>query len=151
MDTKINVRSVWLGFAALGLAMFPITIRAQDADTRTQELERKLLERDKVILELLERVEILERRVGVEHIGSESSAPPADALKPDMMPGKENRRRNPRWCAGYGRCQRGGGGTCPRTLLDSRGGVAAATWCPGDGTRRNIRQARSFDPEPLYS
>jgi hypothetical protein len=52
-----------LSLVAFVLTLF--TAAAQAQDTREQELERKLQERDTVITELLERVEALERRVGV--------------------------------------------------------------------------------------
>jgi hypothetical protein len=47
-------------------------------------LERKLQERDKVILELLERVEALEQRIGVKHVPAEAAKAPAGA--PDKAP-----------------------------------------------------------------
>lgn len=62
-------------FAAFFLAL--TTVTAQARDTRVQELEHQLRERDKVILELLERVEALERRVGVERAAAEPSEEPA--------------------------------------------------------------------------
>lgn len=89
METKIKLRYVWLGLAALSLTLFPLTSQAQDADARTQELERKLQERDKVILELLERVETLERRVGVERIDAGSSELPAEATETGVLSGTE--------------------------------------------------------------
>ena len=47
------------------LLMFMASVQPSQA-ANVETLERKLLERDKVILELLERIETLERRVGVE-------------------------------------------------------------------------------------
>lgn len=46
---------------------------AQADESRAEQLERKLQERDRVIIELLERVETLERRVGVQN-GTRSSS-----------------------------------------------------------------------------
>ena len=89
MDAKITIRYLLYGLTTLTLTLFPPTSQAQDADARTQELERKLKERDMVILELLERVETLERRVGVERIGVQSSQSSADVMEPDMVPGIE--------------------------------------------------------------
>jgi len=69
----------WLGLLAvvLCLYLFPNAVRAEDA--RVQELERNLEQRDRVIRELLDRVEALERRVGIDHhttaSGAESGAP----------------------------------------------------------------------------
>jgi hypothetical protein len=54
----------------LGVAAFVIGLATPSAhaqNTRVQELERSVRERDQVITELLERVEALERRVGVPH------------------------------------------------------------------------------------
>ncbi len=90
MDTPVKkIRCLGIGIAALILPLFPLTSQAQDADTRTEEMERRLQERDKVILELLERVEMLERRVGVERRGSGSGQVPAEAIKPDAVPEAE--------------------------------------------------------------
>ncbi|MDZ7751985.1 MAG: TonB-dependent receptor [Gammaproteobacteria bacterium] len=61
------------------LVLLPFTAAAQD--TRVQELEHKLRERDKVILELLERMEALERRVGVRHAAADP--PPRDPAAPE--------------------------------------------------------------------
>lgn len=85
MDAKIKARSLQLCLAAFILAMSSLQCQAQGMDTRTQELERTLKERDMVILELLERVEMLERRVGVERIGAKSSESSADVMEPDTM------------------------------------------------------------------
>lgn len=63
----------------LGFAMFMLTLfaaAAQEQDPRAQELEQKLKERDKVIIELLERVEALERRVGVQRAPTNSTDVP---------------------------------------------------------------------------
>lgn len=62
--------------AALGIALMPL--RGLAEDPRVETLERQLRERDKVILELLERVEALERRVGLNPPAEETpDAPPA--------------------------------------------------------------------------
>jgi hypothetical protein len=68
-----------LAIAALFLTLSPVTAQAED--TRVQELGRKLRERDKVILELLERVEALERRVGVARSARESGEKTAEGLE----------------------------------------------------------------------
>lgn len=72
----------------LSLAAFMLTLcsaGAQAQDTRVQELERNLQERDKVITELLERVEALERRVGVQRSAPGTAARPG----PDIVPSTE--------------------------------------------------------------
>lgn len=56
----------------LCLHLFPNAARAQDA--QVQELERKLEQRDRVIRELLQRVEALERRVGIDQRAAASEA-----------------------------------------------------------------------------
>jgi len=56
-------------FFRITLVMYVLTLSttvSQAQAASVQELERKLQERDKVILELLDRVEALERRVGVQ-------------------------------------------------------------------------------------
>jgi len=61
----------------LSLAAFVLTLctaGAQAQGTRVQDLERNLQERDRVIAELLERVEALERRVGVRRSATDSAA-----------------------------------------------------------------------------
>jgi hypothetical protein len=93
MDAKITMRYLLYGLTTFTLTLFPLTSRAQDADARTQELERKLKERDMVILELLERVETLERRVGVEPIGAQSSQSSTDVMEPDLVPDTEKNIR----------------------------------------------------------
>lgn len=85
MAAIIKARCLGIGLAALTLTFFPLASQAQDVDARTQELERKLQERNLVILELLERVEALERRVGVERIGAGSGESHAEALEPAVM------------------------------------------------------------------
>ena len=75
-------------FLRLSLAAFVLTLFAavaQAQGTRVQELERKLQERDKVITELLERVEGLERRVGVQR----PAKGPAEAPEKDVAPNTE--------------------------------------------------------------
>ncbi|MEJ2688994.1 MAG: hypothetical protein P8130_03415 [Deltaproteobacteria bacterium] len=72
-------RRCLVALAVLASTLMPLAAQAQDA--RIQELERKLQERDKVILELLDRVEALERRVGTEHAAAESGQTPGEAQK----------------------------------------------------------------------
>lgn len=57
-----------------GLALVLCAAAAQAQATRVQELERNLQERDKVISELLERVEALERRLGVRRSATDADA-----------------------------------------------------------------------------
>lgn len=71
-------------FAATALTLFTGSARAQETGSaRAQEtpelLKRKLQERDKVISELLDRVEALEQRVGVEALKPDSGETPAAA------------------------------------------------------------------------
>lgn len=67
-----------LGFAFV-LTLY--TAGAQAQDTRVDELERNLQERDKVINELLQRIEALERRVGVPRpAGAAPAATPAEKV-----------------------------------------------------------------------
>ena len=67
-----------VGLATFILTSFPLAAQAADNE-RIQMLERTLQERDKVILELLERVEALERRLGVKPVPVEAGKAPADA------------------------------------------------------------------------
>jgi hypothetical protein len=67
-----------VGLVTFVLISFPLAAPA-DNNERIQMLERTLQERDKVILELLERVEALERRLGVKPVAVEASKAPADA------------------------------------------------------------------------
>jgi len=58
------------------LPAFVLTLSAAAAhagDDREQALERSLQQRDQVIIELLERVEALERRVGVQHRAADAA------------------------------------------------------------------------------
>jgi hypothetical protein len=69
--------------SAVGLAAFVLTLctaGAQAQDARAQELERNLQERDKVINELLQRIEALERRVGVPRPAGAAAATPAEKV-----------------------------------------------------------------------
>jgi len=69
------------------LAVFVLTlftVAAQAQDTSVQALERKLQERDKVITELLERVESLERRIGVHRETKDSANAPAQDAAPTI-------------------------------------------------------------------
>jgi len=68
----------------------PLPAQAQDVQ-HTQELEQKLKERDKVILELLKRLETLEQRVGVDHVVTEPGIIPADTQEQvETTPNTEN-------------------------------------------------------------
>ena len=87
MDARIKFSFLRIGLAAIVLVIFPLAAQAQS--DRVQKLERKLQERDKVILELLERVETLERRVGVERIGAGSSRTPTNSQDEIATPGTE--------------------------------------------------------------
>lgn len=87
MDIRVKTRCLQFGLAAFVLMLFPVVAQAQSVHVQT--LERKLQERDKVILELLERVEALERRVGVEHIPAGASEAPADAQEEVTAPSTE--------------------------------------------------------------
>ena len=87
MDARIKFSFLRIGLAAIVLVLFPLAAQAQSE--RVQKLERKLQERDKVILELLERVETLERRVGVERIGAGSSRTPTNSQDEIATPGTE--------------------------------------------------------------
>lgn len=88
MNERMKMSPLWFGSIALLLSLFPLAAFAQD--TRVQVLERKLQERDKVILELLDRVEALERRVGVEHPAAKSgSAASVDAPERVVAPDSE--------------------------------------------------------------
>lgn len=76
---------MWSKCLRLGLAAFMLTLcsaGAQAQGTRVQELERNLQERDKVIAELLQRVEALERRVGVQRSASGTAARPGQDVVP---------------------------------------------------------------------
>ena len=75
----MKIRYLLLILVVFTLTIFPLGAKAEG--DRIQELERKLQERDKVILELLERVETLEQRVGVEHTLPEPSEPSPGALE----------------------------------------------------------------------
>lgn len=61
---------------AAAVALAPVMAAAQTQDAELQLLRRKLLERDMVITELLERVEALERRVGVERQPADAGETP---------------------------------------------------------------------------
>jgi len=58
------------------LALVLATSDAYAADDRVQELERTVQQRDQVIIELLERVEALERRVGVSRTETDDAKTP---------------------------------------------------------------------------
>jgi len=78
--SKIQHKSLWLISAAVALTLVAATARAQD--TPEQDLTRKLRERDKVITELLERVEALERRVGVQRLATDPGETPTQDAAP---------------------------------------------------------------------
>lgn len=69
-----------LGLAALVLTLCAAGAQAQG--TRVQELERNLQERDRVIRELLGRVEALERRVGVRRRATDTAGAPERDIAP---------------------------------------------------------------------
>ena len=79
----------WISFVS---ALTLLTTATQTEAASVGELERKLQERDRVILELLERVEALERRVGVQQpTSSTTDLSPADkniVKDSDQAPGK---------------------------------------------------------------
>lgn len=79
-------RGLRSGLVALALALCTGGAQAQDA--RVQELERNLKERDKVIAELLDRVEALERRVGVRRPAADTGKAP----ERDFASGTEGNR-----------------------------------------------------------
>lgn len=80
MMFRIRHECSGLILAALALTLFAAAAQAQE--TNEQELRRKLEERDKVISELLDRVEALERRVGVHGPATGAAAAP----EPDAAP-----------------------------------------------------------------
>lgn len=67
------MQSTSLRFGLAAIALTLCNAGAQAEGTRVQELERNLQERDKVIAELLERVEALERRVGVRRPATDTA------------------------------------------------------------------------------
>lgn len=69
--------AVWI------LALFPLAAQAQE--TPVQELERRLQRRDSTIIELLDRVEALEKRVGVRRQTKE----PDESQEQDIAPPSE--------------------------------------------------------------
>jgi hypothetical protein len=75
----MKLKYLQLILVVFSLTIFPLEAKA--GGDRIQELNRKLQERDKVILELLERVETLEQRVGVERIAPEPSEPSPGAFE----------------------------------------------------------------------
>jgi hypothetical protein len=77
-NIRVNKKCMLIGLAAFILTAFPLAAQADD-DERIQMLERKLQERDKVILELLERVEVLEQRLGIKPVPVEAGKAPVDA------------------------------------------------------------------------
>jgi hypothetical protein len=87
MDARIKLSCLRIGLGAIVLVIFPLAAQAQSE--RVQKLEQNLQERDKVILELLERVETLERRVGVGRIGAGSSRTPTNSQDEVTTPDTE--------------------------------------------------------------
>jgi len=79
------MQSKGLRLSLTAFALTLCTIGAQAQDTRVQQLERNLQERNKVISELLDRVEALERRVGVHRSATDA----AKAPKQDVVPSTE--------------------------------------------------------------
>lgn len=71
-----------VGFGLFFLMLFSTTASAQDS--RVEELEKKLVDRDMVILELLERVEALEQRVGVKRVASQDDVQSSHVNKKDV-------------------------------------------------------------------
>ena len=87
MMLRIQHKCFRLILAAAALTLFTATAQAQDASE--QELRRKLQERDRVITELLERVEALERRVGVQRLEPAPAKTPAPDAATDVTEGAE--------------------------------------------------------------
>lgn len=83
----MHSKSLRLSLAAFALTL--CTAGAQAQGTHVQELERNLQERDKVISELLERVEALERRAGVRRHATDAAKAPGQ----DVVPGAERNLR----------------------------------------------------------
>lgn len=79
--SKKQHKGLGLILAAVALTLFTATAQAQD--TPEQALTRKLQERDKVITELLERVEALERRVGVQRLATDPGETPTQDAAPE--------------------------------------------------------------------
>jgi hypothetical protein len=77
-NIRVKKKCLLVCLATFILTSFPLAALAVDNE-RIQILERKLQERDKVNLELLERVEALERLLGVKPVPLEASKTPADA------------------------------------------------------------------------
>ena len=86
--SRPNCAGTWFALAALMLTLYAPAAWAQDA--RVQVLERQLQARDRVISELLDRVEALERRVGVARAEPASAAtqPPPAPSDSAPAPGK---------------------------------------------------------------
>lgn len=85
--------TVWGRIGIAGMALMLIAESAQAQDARVEMLERQLADRDKVMLELLERVEFLEQRLGVTQSARDTpeeqaapttagTAPPAPGTAP---------------------------------------------------------------------
>jgi len=83
----------WLGRAlpALTLALSAMTAAATTGDDRVAELEQSLHARDQVISELLDRVQALEARVGIDRVpvAGQATEQPALAAAGDVEPGRD--------------------------------------------------------------
>jgi hypothetical protein len=73
----------WLHLVAAVLILLSLQgaarAQTQNRNARVQELERRLEQRDQVIRELLQRVEVLEQRLGIDH---HAAAPGDEAAEP---------------------------------------------------------------------
>jgi hypothetical protein len=78
LKTKHNYLRLIL--AAATLTLFTAAAQAQETP---EQLKRKLQERDKVISELLDRVEALERRVGVQRLATDPGEAPEQEVAPE--------------------------------------------------------------------
>lgn len=76
-------------FIVIVFVLISSTTAVHAQGSREQVLEKQLQERDKVIIELLQRVEALERRVGVQRISTDV---PGKA-KTDGMPATDNEQK----------------------------------------------------------
>lgn len=82
----MHAKHFWTGLISCAVFLAANAVRADDA--RVEQLEHQIRERDKVILELLERVEALERRVGVPRRTTEADqVGEAPAAVSDAPPG----------------------------------------------------------------
>lgn len=70
------MRQKCLRIVLAGFALTLVAGAASAQDSRVEELERQLHERDKVMLELLHRIETLEQRVGVQRVARDAADAP---------------------------------------------------------------------------